>query len=254
MDVTEEGTMTTYPDISDHGLIGDLQTAALVATDGTIDWFCCPRFDSPSVFASLLDEGRGGFFKIRPESGDFVTKQLYLPGTAILITRFMSDAGAGEVIDFMPVVDGPATDRHRLVRLVRVVRGEMRFVGEIQPRFGYGLAEHETSFTADGVQFVADDMTLTVHRVGEPIGEAEDRAAACSRRTAPVSAWPPPCTPVISPGSCWSLAVLLPVRSSARSSSPCSWTRGSTGGAGWIARPTGDGGARSCLVRRSRSS
>ena len=168
--------MSSYPDISDHGLIGDLQTAALVATDGTIDWFCCPRFDSPSVFASLLDAERGGFFKIRPESGDFVTKQLYLPGTAILITRFMSDAGAGEVIDFMPVVDGPATDRHCLVRLVRVVRGEMRFVGEIQPRFGYGLAGHEMTFTADGVQFVADDMTLAVHRVGEPIGEAEDRA------------------------------------------------------------------------------
>ena len=171
-------TATTYPDISDHGLIGDLQTAALVASDGTIDWFCCPRFDSPSVFASLLDAERGGYFRIRPESDDFVTKQLYLPGTAILITRFMSPAGVGEVIDFMPVVDGTATDQHRLVRLVRVVRGEMRFVGEIQPRFGYGLVDHETTFTADGVCFTSPDLTLTVHRVGAPIGADPSREGA----------------------------------------------------------------------------
>jgi len=68
--------LSTYPNISDHGLIGDLQTAALVCTDGTLDWFCCPRFDSPSVFASLLDAERGGFFRIRPDRDDFVSKQL----------------------------------------------------------------------------------------------------------------------------------------------------------------------------------
>ena len=64
--------MARYPDISDHGLIGDLQTAALVTTDGTIDWFCCPRFDSPSVFASLLDAGWGGHFRIAPDRDDYV--------------------------------------------------------------------------------------------------------------------------------------------------------------------------------------
>ena len=58
--------MNRYPNISDHGLIGDLQTAALVTTDGTLDWFCCPRFDSPSVFASLLDAERGGYYRIAP--------------------------------------------------------------------------------------------------------------------------------------------------------------------------------------------
>ncbi|MGA2931176.1 MAG: trehalase-like domain-containing protein, partial [Acidimicrobiales bacterium] len=57
-----------YPAISDHGLIGDLQSAALVAIDGTIDWFCWPRFDSPSVFASLLDERGGGRFSLAPSS------------------------------------------------------------------------------------------------------------------------------------------------------------------------------------------
>src|SRR5437764_3558223 len=85
--------MERYPDISDHGLIGDLQTAALIATDGTVDWFCCPRFDSPSVFASLLDADRGGHFQIAPGTGDYVTKQLYLPDTAILVTRFMTPQG-----------------------------------------------------------------------------------------------------------------------------------------------------------------
>ena len=119
--------MSTHPAIADHGLIGDLQTAALVATDGTIDWFCAPRFDSPSIFAALLDHENGGHFRIAPDGTDYVTKQLYLPGTPILITRFMSADGVGEVIDFMPIAGDQATDRHRLVRMVRVVRGQMRF-------------------------------------------------------------------------------------------------------------------------------
>jgi GH15 family glucan-1,4-alpha-glucosidase len=86
-----------YPDISDHGVIGDLQTAALVTTGGTVDWFCCPRFDSPSVFASLLDADRGGYFKIAPPGSGYVTKQLYFPETAMLITRFLTAGGVGEV-------------------------------------------------------------------------------------------------------------------------------------------------------------
>src|SRR5258706_3190128 len=87
--VSGEAHVTSYAAIEDHGLIGDLQTAALVATDGTIDWFCAPRFDSASIFASLLDQQRGGHFRIAPEGVDYVTKQLYLPGTPILITRFL---------------------------------------------------------------------------------------------------------------------------------------------------------------------
>src|SRR6478735_7117063 len=87
------GRGAATPLIADHGLIGDLQTAALVATDGAIDWYCCPRFDSPSVFARILDHGRGGYFRIAPESEDCVVKQLYFPDTAVLITRFMSEEG-----------------------------------------------------------------------------------------------------------------------------------------------------------------
>ena len=85
-----------YPAIADHGLIGDLQTAALVDTRGVIDWFCSPRFDSPSIFASLLDRDRGGHFRIG-SAGEAVTKQLYFPSSAVLITRFMAEEGVGEV-------------------------------------------------------------------------------------------------------------------------------------------------------------
>ena len=157
-----------YPLISDHGLIGDLQTAALVSTDGTIDWFCCPRFDSPSVFASLLDKERGGYFRIGPDRDDYVSRQLYFPDTAILITRFMTPDGVGEVLDFMPVTEGKATEQRRLVRLVRVVRGTMRFVLEIQPRFDYGRASHRMELSDDGAVFHSKDMTLTCHRAALP--------------------------------------------------------------------------------------
>ncbi|HVD52871.1 MAG TPA: trehalase-like domain-containing protein, partial [Propionibacteriaceae bacterium] len=95
--------MSKYPLIADHGLIGNLQTAALVATDGTIDWFCAPRFDSPSIFGSLLDHDHGGHFRIQPTADTFTRRQLYYPDTAILVTRFLTEAGVGEVVDFMPI-------------------------------------------------------------------------------------------------------------------------------------------------------
>ena len=157
--------MDRYPNISDHGLIGDLQTAALVTTDGTLDWFCCPRFDSPSVFASLLDANRGGFYRIAPDRDDYVSRQLYLPDTAILVTRFMTPDGVGEVHDFMPVIEGAATDRHRLVRNIRVVRGVMRFAIEIQPRFDYARKPHKLDVTEHGAVFTSDGMELTMHGI-----------------------------------------------------------------------------------------
>src|ERR687897_293823 len=165
MSELQEGPlMDHYPPIAEHGLIGDLQTAALVTTDGNVDWFCCPRFDSPSVFASLLDRERGGYFRIAPEGGDHVTRQLYFPDTAILITRFMTPGGVGEVIDFMPVEDPQrATDRHRLVRAVRCVRGEMRFMVDCAPRFDYGRQTHDVEMTEHGAVFRTPDVQLTLH-------------------------------------------------------------------------------------------
>ena len=96
--------------IADHGLIGDLQTAALVTTDGSIDWLCLPRFDSPSVFGALLDAERGGHFRIRPAGTGWTAKQMYLPDTAVLVTRFFTEAGLGQVLDFMPPAGDTATD------------------------------------------------------------------------------------------------------------------------------------------------
>jgi GH15 family glucan-1,4-alpha-glucosidase len=155
-----------YPDIADHGLIGDLQTAALVATDGTVDWFCCPRFDSPSVFASLLDADHGGYFRVGPDRDDYVTKQLYVPDTAVLITRFLTPDGVGEVHDFMPVAGRRVTDGHRLIRQLRVVRGTMRFVTDIQPRFDYARQPHTLELSEDGAVFRGESLTLTLHLVG----------------------------------------------------------------------------------------
>jgi pentatricopeptide repeat protein len=162
-----------YPNISEHGLIGDLQTCALVTSDGTVDFFCCPRFDSPSIFASLLDADGGGYFSIKPASEGYVTRQLYLPNTAMLITRFMTPDGVGEVLDFMPVIEGEPTDRHRLVRHLRVARGTMRFELEIQPRFNYGRSGHSVEPSGGGAVFRADDGThLTLHTAGREAGGA----------------------------------------------------------------------------------
>ena len=151
--------MERYPNISDHGLIGDLQTAALVSTDGTVDWFCCPRFDSASVFASLLDADKGGYFRVAPDRDDYVTRQMYLPDTAVLVTRFLTPDGVGEIQDFMPIAGARATERHRLVRQVRVVRGTMRFNLDLQPRFDYARARHTVHITDDGARFVPENSS-----------------------------------------------------------------------------------------------
>jgi GH15 family glucan-1,4-alpha-glucosidase len=154
-----------YPNISDHGLIGDLQTAALVTTDGCVDWFCAPRFDSPSVFASLLDVDNGGFCKIAPDRDDYVAKQLYLPDSAVLVTRFMTPDGVGEVHDFMPIAGAKATDRHKLVRNIKMVRGTMKFRIQIQPRFNYGRTPHKLDYSECGLVFHTDDMNLSVQGI-----------------------------------------------------------------------------------------
>src|ERR687898_1356792 len=159
--------MDRYPPIAEHGLIGDLQTAALVTTDGSVDWWCWPRFDSPSVFGSLLDHDNGGHYRIGPEGDDYVARQLYFPDTAILITRFMTPDGVGEVTDFMAVEDPHrASDRHRLVRVVRCVRGQMRFVFECAPRFDYGRQAHELELTDEGAVFRTPTLQLTLHGAG----------------------------------------------------------------------------------------
>ena len=119
--------MNSYPLISEHGLIGNLQTAALVSTDGTVDWFCVPRFDSPSVFASLLDAERGGRFRIAPEGSNYVTKQLYFPDTADAhhAVHVTPTASARSSTSCRSTSRTSASDRTSSIRIVRVVRGQM---------------------------------------------------------------------------------------------------------------------------------
>ncbi|MFI9330282.1 glycoside hydrolase family 15 protein [Kitasatospora sp. NPDC052868] len=151
--------MDRYPPIADHGLVGDLQTSALVSSQGVVDWFASPRFDSPSIFAALLDHDRGGYFRLSPADAETSCKQLYYPDTAVLVTRFMSTDGVGEVLDWMPPHHSrTASDRHTLMRAVRTVRGTVRFDLECRPRFDYGRAthgldvqDHEAVFRAPGV-------------------------------------------------------------------------------------------------------
>jgi GH15 family glucan-1,4-alpha-glucosidase len=152
-----------YLPIAEHGVIGDLHTVALVGTDGTIDWYCCPHFDSPSVFASILDADRGGFYRIQPAAPGWTVKQLYLPDTNVLITRFLSADGVGEVQDFMPIARTvEQKHRHRVIRRVLAVRGEVRFRLELRPRFDYGRAEHELVVSEHGALFRAPGLSLAL--------------------------------------------------------------------------------------------
>jgi GH15 family glucan-1,4-alpha-glucosidase len=164
-----------YPAIEDHGLIGDLQTAALVSTDGTVDWMCLPRFDSPSVFASLLDSRNGGRFTLAPVGSKHVTRQMYLPNTAILVTRFLSPGGVAEVVDFMPIeAPAVATDRHRLIRMVRGIRGKLTLEARVEPRFDYARAAHKTEITEIGAVFDGASPSLALSSTWPVAADGED--------------------------------------------------------------------------------
>jgi GH15 family glucan-1,4-alpha-glucosidase len=148
-----------YLPIADHGLVGELHSVALVGTNGTIDWFCCPAFDSPSVFGSLLDAGQGGFFALAA-AFPTRTRQFYLPDTNVLITRFFAEEGVGEIQDFMPLRNPSARDGQRLIRRVQCVRGSMPFRVRAAPRFNYGSDPHVVSAARDGVLFTSSELSL----------------------------------------------------------------------------------------------
>ncbi|WP_257461896.1 glycoside hydrolase family 15 protein [Archangium lipolyticum] len=150
------------PAIEDHGVIGDLRTVALVATDGTLDWLCFPHFDSPSVFAALLDPEKGGHFRITPElDGERVMrKQFYWPDTNVLVTRFYSPDGVGELVDFMPLGKGERV--RQVVRRIRVVRGALTFRMECLPAFDYGRDTHTVRLIQGGATLLSEKLKLTL--------------------------------------------------------------------------------------------
>jgi GH15 family glucan-1,4-alpha-glucosidase len=153
-----------YQPIEDYGLIGDLDTVALVGRDGSIDFLSYPNLDSPTVFAALLDHRRGGRFALGPRLDGATRKQLYLPDTNVLLTRTLHASGLAEVSDFMPV-----TDRHghgpTIVRRAKCVRGEVEFERVCEPRFDYGRAEHTVEAGHGDVGFASRGPDRTALRL-----------------------------------------------------------------------------------------
>src|SRR5215204_2935119 len=150
-----------YQPIENYGIIGDMHSVALVGMDGSIDWLCFPHFDSPSVFAAILDDKKGGRFKISPAPNGVTCRQMYWPDTNVLVTRFLSPEGVGEVTDYMPVGAPENGHRHhQLIRRVKVVRGEMSFRAECSPAFNYAQDSHETEINTEGACFRSPKLSL----------------------------------------------------------------------------------------------
>jgi len=148
-----------YQPIENYGIIGNLNSVALVGKHGSIDFLCFPRFDSPTIFAALLDHKKGGHFKIAPASSKTRSRQMYLPDTNILLTRFFLDEGVATLSDFMPISD--SNHDNILIRRLKVVHGEIKFQMTCAPRFNYGRAKHtvkkrhgEVTFREQGKQHI----------------------------------------------------------------------------------------------------
>ena len=175
-----------YQPIENYGIIGDLQTVALVGMDGSIDFLCFPHFDSPSVFAALLDDERGGRFRVAPVLEDVHHKQIYLPDTNVLLSRFLSDEGVAEVSDFMPICE--TGHIHKVVRRAKTVRGEVRFRVLCDPRFDYGRADHSVEITDTEVMFTSRGSDETVLRLRTTVPMKPVNGAAVAEFTLGVGA------------------------------------------------------------------
>ncbi len=156
--------MDGYEPIENYGIIGDLNTVALVNLNGSIDYLCFPEFDSPTVFAALLDREKGGYFKISPIKDNVKHKQLYLPETNVLLTRFLATDGVGEITDFMPVEE--MSVGKELIRSVTCVRGALTFSIECRPRFDYARATHRLIQKDEfNILFVSEGVNKTTLRL-----------------------------------------------------------------------------------------
>ncbi|MGH9404607.1 MAG: glycoside hydrolase family 15 protein [Terriglobia bacterium] len=169
-----------YQPIENYGLIGNMHTAALVGMDGSIDWLCFPRFDSPSVFAAILDDRKGGRYRIAPVEDGYRTQQLYWPGTNVLITRFLGPDASADVTDFMPMnpADPQHPDRGRpLFRIAKATRGKVRLRLECRPAFNYARDAHETQMTSSGAFFHSQNLGLSLTST-VPLRVAKDACIA----------------------------------------------------------------------------
>ena len=155
----------TYKPIESYGVIGDMHSVALVGMDGAIDWCCLPSFDSPSIFAAILDDARGGSFQLSV-TYEASRKQMYLPDTNVLLTRFLSGDGVGEVCDFMPIHrdDWGAYRKgmHQIVRIARAVRGAVRFRLSCRPALDFARRSHRVVLHPRGAVFDSDGIDLAL--------------------------------------------------------------------------------------------
>jgi GH15 family glucan-1,4-alpha-glucosidase len=162
--------------IENHGIVGNLRTTALIGLDGAVNFLCWPQFDSPSVFASILDDERGGCFELIPVLDDPRHRQLYLPDTNVLLTRFLSADGVAEISDFMTIEDPDGGSR--LVRRVKAVRGTIRVRMRCMPRFDYARAVPEIRAHAGTVIFTGGDSLTLRLRATVPLDVGKGAALA----------------------------------------------------------------------------
>ena len=176
---TRIGPPHGYLPIEEHGIVGDLRTVALVGTDGTVDWYCPARFDAPSLFGALLDKNKGGYFSITARTSYAKPKQLYLPDTNILLTRFQGKDAVGEVIDFMvPETRSAGKARDLLVRQARAVRGTVTFELACHPAFDYGRLSHELQIIQGVGAVFASPLGRAVLRTDVSLKAEDDGVAA----------------------------------------------------------------------------
>jgi GH15 family glucan-1,4-alpha-glucosidase len=153
----------SYQPIENYGIIGNMRTIALVGMNGSIDWYCYPHFDSPSVFGAILDDKKGGRFQISANADGVRHKQFYWPSTNVLVTRFLLKDGIVELEDFMPAgLPSDSPEYHNVYRRVRCVRGAVRISVACRPAFDYGRQIHDTGIESNGAVFKADGLTLAL--------------------------------------------------------------------------------------------
>src|ERR1700746_688483 len=146
----------SFQAIENYGVIGNMQSIALVGLNGSIDFLCYPDFDSPTVFADLLDDQKGGRFQICPQLANMRVRQLYLPETNILLTRFLAEEGVAELTDYMPI-ESDGEEPNEIVRTVSVIRGTVQFHMCCRPRFNYADGKHEVNLSGGCATFIPED-------------------------------------------------------------------------------------------------
>ena len=152
-----------YQPIENYGIIGNMRTVALVGMNGSIDWYCYPHFDSPSIFGAILDDKKGGHFQIAADVDGVRHKQFYWPSTNVLVTRFLLPDGIAELEDFMPVgLPSDSPEYRHLYRRIRCVRGAVRISLACRPAFDYGREAHDTLIAANGAEFRTRTLTLAL--------------------------------------------------------------------------------------------